>query len=91
MKVTILQFELQKPKYTKEQVIEWISQFKYGDVDSKDYQRKIIDIFLNSIYIFDDRLVLTYNYKGGTETISLKDIEGSDLMSGSPPSWNKYK
>lgn len=87
LEISILQTELQKPKYTKEQMVLWISQFKYGDVDSLDYQKEIIDIFLNSIYIFDDRIVLTYNYKGGTETISLKDIEGSDLFSECPPNY----
>ena len=37
--------------------------------------------------LFDDRLVITYNFKGDTETINLKDIEtayGSDLKAMSP-------
>ena len=64
LKVTvILQAELERPKYSREDIIEWISRFKHGDPDSKEYQRQIIDIFLNSIYVFDDRLVFTYNYK----------------------------
>ena len=69
-------------------MVRWISQFKYGDVDSVDYQRQIIDIFVNSIRVFDDKLVITYNYKDGTETIPLADIEaalGSDLSGGCPP------
>ncbi|MBQ9535411.1 MAG: hypothetical protein IJU78_06180, partial [Clostridia bacterium] len=46
-----------------------------------------IDTFVNSLHLFDDRLVITYNFKGGTETITLKDIEaayGSDLNAMSP-------
>ena len=88
LKIAIMQAELQKPKYTKEQIVSWISQFKYGDVNSREYQRRIIDTFVNSLYLFDDRLVITYNFKGGTETITLKDIEvayGSDLKAMSPP------
>jgi len=49
---------------------------------------QIIDTFINSIYLFDDKIVFTYNFKGSTETISLADIEvalGSDLVSVSPP------
>ena len=56
-------------------------------MDSTDYQRQIIDIFVNSIRVFDDRLVITYNHKDGTETISLADIEaalGSDFAGGCP-------
>ena len=71
--------------------MEWISQFKHGDPDNKEYQRQIIDIFLNSIYVFDDRLVFTYNYKNGTQTVTMADIFvafGSDLRSRTPPKNN---
>lgn len=88
LEVSILQAQLQRPRYTKDIVVDWISQFKYGDVNSRDYQMQIIDTFINSIYLFDDKIVFTYNFKGGTETISLADIEaalGSDLVGVSPP------
>ena len=91
LKIAVLQAELQKPKYTKEQIVSWIGQFKYGDVNSREYQKRIIDTFVNSLYLFDDRLVITYNFKGGTETITLKDVEaayGSDLKAMSPPCKN---
>ena len=87
LKIAILQAELQKPKYTKEQIVSWIGQFKYGDVNSHEYQKRIIDSFVNFLHLFDDRLVITHNFKGGTETITLKDIEaayGSDLNAMSP-------
>jgi len=35
LKIAILQVELQKPKYTKEQIVSWIGQFKYGDVNRR--------------------------------------------------------
>ena len=88
LKVNILQAQMQRPRYTKEQVVSWISRFKYGRSDDPEYQRQIIDTFINSIYVFDDRLVFTYNFKDGTETVSLKDIEaafGSDLALVAPP------
>ena len=88
LKASILQAELERPKYGREDIIEWISRFKYGDPSNKEYQRQIIDIFLNSIYVFDDRLVFTYNYKNGTQTVSLADVSaafGSDLKSCTPP------
>ena len=88
LKASILQAELERPKYSREDIVEWISRFKYGDPNNKDYQRQIIDIFLNSIYVFDDTLVFTYNYKNGTQTVTLNDIStafGSDLQSPPPP------
>jgi len=89
LEISILQAELARPKYTKDEMVRWISQFKYGDVDSIDYQRQIIDIFVNSIRLYDDKIIFTYNYKDGTEVISLADIEaalGSDFGGECPPS-----
>ena len=94
LEVSILQAELARPRYTKDELVRWISQFKYGDVDSMDYQRQIIDIFVNSYRVYDDKLICTYNYKDGTETIPLADIEaalGSDLGGGAPPLGKPWK
>lgn len=89
LKVSILQAELEKPKYTKEQIVSWINRFKYGNVDDIEYQRQIIDTFINAIYVYDDKLVFTYNYKDGSATITPEEIEeafGSDLTQVAPPS-----
>ena len=88
LKTSILESQLLKPRYTKEQIISWIGRFKYGNPDDPDYQKEIIDTFINSIFVFDDRLVFTYNYKDGSESITLKEIEetfGSDLTRVAPP------
>ncbi len=77
LEISILQAELQKPRYTKELIVKWINQFKYGDVNSREYQKRIIDTFINAIYLFDDKMVLTYNFKGRTDTITLSDIEAA--------------
>ena len=93
LKRSILQARMERPKYTKEEIVQWISRYKYGNIDDADYQKEIIDTFLNSIYVYDDRLVFTYNYRDGTETLTLKNIEaafGSDLKNLSPPQSPKY-
>lgn len=87
LNISILQEQLQRPKFTKSQVVAWIKRFKYGNPDDLEYQKQIIDVFVNSVYVYDDKLVMTYNYKDGTESITLKDIEkafGSDLSSIAP-------
>ena len=88
LQVSILQEELKKPKLTKEHIVRYIKRFKYGNPDSKSYQRQIIDIFVNSVYCFDDRIVFTYNFKDGAQTVSLAEIDavfGSDLDNRRPP------
>ena len=61
----------------------------YGDPNDLEYQKQIIDVFVNSIYVFEDKLVMTYNYKDESETISLEDVQqvfGSDIAGSAPPS-----
>ena len=80
--------ELQKPKLTHEQMTAWFEQFRHGDPANRDFQKRLIDTFVNAVYVFDDKLVLTYNYQHGTQTISLEEIESalsSDFDGATPP------
>ncbi len=79
--VNIQTAELQKPKLTREQMTAWFEQFRHGDPANRGFQKRLIDTFVNAVYVFDDKLVLTYNYQHGTQTISLDEIE-SALSSG---------
>ena len=49
-----------------------------------DYRREIIDTFVNSVYVYNDRLLLTYNYKDGSQTLTLEAALSSDLTSMCP-------
>ena len=87
LKLSILQAQMARPRYTKEQIVSWINRFKYGSADDPQYQKQIIDTFINSIYVFDDKIVFTYNFQDGTEPITLAEIEaafGSDLTQVAP-------
>ena len=88
LKASILQLQLERRKFTKEEIVEWISKFKYGNITDPAYRKEIIDIFVNSVYVYDDKIVFTYNYKDGSQTLTLQEIESalcSDLTSFSPP------
>ena len=45
----------------------------------KDCAKELFKInqFVNAVYVFDDKLVLTYNYQHGTEAVSLDEIESA--------------
>ncbi len=85
IEVAILNEEIEHPILTKEQIIFWISQFKDGNIDDEEYKRRIIDTFVNSVYLYDDKIVITYNFKDGTRTISLEEVENSDLAQNASP------
>ena len=76
---------LERPIYTKEQIVAWISRFKYGDINDKNYQREVIDTFLNSIYVYDDKLVLTYNYKDGVTELPFDVVKNGFVSTEESP------
>ena len=56
----------------------WISRFKSGDIDDPAYRDSLVDIFFNAIFLYDDKIVITFNWKDGTKTVSLAELE--DVM-----------
>ena len=85
--VNIQTAERQKPKLTREQMTAWFEQFRHGDPANREFQKRLIDTFVNAVYVFDDKLVLTYNYQHGTQTISLDEIASalSSAFDGASP------
>ena len=43
--------------------------------ESIEYQRQIIDTFIDAIYVYDARLVFTCNFQDGSATITPEEIE----------------
>ena len=50
-----------------------------------DERRRLIDSFVNSVTVFDDYILITFNYKEGEERLDFTDIESSDLQSVGGP------
>ena len=81
--------ELSRPNLTKEQILFWIHKFRKLNPKKLEHRRRLINSFLNSVYLFDDKIIIDCNYKDGTETITFEEIEnsalGSDLTSLAAP------
>ncbi|MCI6297966.1 MAG: recombinase family protein, partial [Clostridiales bacterium] len=78
--------KIAKPRIRPEFVTFWLHKFRKLDVRQQSHRKMLIDAFVNAIYLYDDKLVLTFNYKDGTRTITLDDVKdavknntGSDL------------
>lgn len=71
----------------------YLHKFRVLDMSKQSHRQRLIDTFINRIYLYDDKLIITFNHKDGAETITLNDIEtalaeqedGSDLVSSAVP------
>jgi len=77
LEISLAREKIVKPTLTREQIIFWISKFKDGDVDDLMYRQAIVDIFVNSIFMYDDKLVVGFNWKDGTKTVTLAELEAA--------------
>lgn len=81
---------------TYDEVYEWLERFCKGDLFDIEFRKRIIDVFINSIFLYDDKVIIYYNIKGSkqisyiemleeTEHIDVSNMNGSDsFMNGEP-------
>lgn len=74
---------------TEKEVIAWLHTFRDGDPADPDFSCRLIDVFINSIYAYDDRIIVFYNIRGGRQVTyealseTLQNQEKSDPAPGS--------
>ena len=73
--------ELAKPTVTKDQIICWLEHFRTFDINKLEHRRRFIDTFINRIFLYDDKMVITFNYNKGTKTITFAELEASGILS----------
>ena len=57
-------------------------RFKDGDIDDPAYRKSIVDIFVNSIFLYDDKLVIAFNWKDGSKTVTLAELDAAINSAG---------
>jgi len=82
LEIKILQEEMTKTPLTREHILFWLHRFRGIDTTNREQRQRLIDIFINAIYLCDDKIVLTFNYKDDAKTVQMAEIQesfGSDL------------
>lgn len=75
IQIRIEEEKLEKPKIPEDFMRFWLHRFRKLDITKESHRQMLIDTFVNRIYVFDDKLLLTFNYKDGTRTITLTDAK----------------
>ncbi len=86
LEARIAEEKLAKPKVTEEFIRFWLLRFRKLDMSLKDQRQALVDTFINAIYLYDDKVLITFNYKEGTQTVTFgeeseiaSEGNGSDL------------
>jgi hypothetical protein len=74
----------------KDKIQFWLESFRAGDVTDKKYQAKLIDSFVQAIYLYDGEMRAAFNYCGkkNSVTVSLDEVDG---LGGDASAESSYK
>lgn len=60
----------------KEHILFFLHQFAKMDYTDIECQKRMIRTFLNAVFVYDDKVVLTFNYSEDGKILTLHEIDG---------------
>ena len=94
LEISILEEQIERPLLTQEQIRFGIERYRKLNIEDEEDKKRLIDNFINAIYLYDDKITFTFNYKDGTKTVLLSECAsssvGSDTYSFGPPKHDFY-
>lgn len=89
------QMDCEREAIQKDDVVKWLKSFCNGDLFDQEFRQRIIDTFINAVYLYDDKLLIFYNIRNGEQVCIIEDsnelesalpaMESSDLNGNGSP------
>ena len=65
---------------TREQILFFLCSFRDMDISDQECRKRLVDTFVNAIFVYDDKVIGTFNYSGDKRTITLAEIDSVETM-----------
>lgn len=62
---------------TKDHILFFLLKFREMDFDDIECQKRLIATFVNAVFVYDDRVTITFNYSGDNRTITLAEVDAA--------------
>ncbi len=86
IEIQIAEESIARPMLDRDQIKFWFHRFRKMDASKPENRRRLVDSFVNSVILYDDRIEFYFNFKKGAKSLSLEDLEkGSDTLDSLPP------
>lgn len=70
-------------RLTREHILCFLTRFREMDLTDKEVQKRLIQMFVNSVFVFDDEIKITYNYySNNTNTVTLAALNTAETNGG---------
>ena len=82
LEVRIAEEKISRPRLSENQVRFWLTRFRKIDPNVKSHRETLINTFVNAVYLYDEKVLIAFNYKDGTKTITFDEIAAKDAPEG---------
>ena len=72
-------------RLTESEVVSWLYTFRDGDPTDQAFRSRLVDTFINSVYVYDDRIIIFYNIRGGKQVSHKSLLETLENKEDSKP------
>ena len=76
---------MKRPQLTAEQVRFWFERIREYDITVLEQHKQLVDTFVNAVFVYNDRIILTFNYRKDAKTVLFSDLKSSDITNGTRP------
>ena len=77
LEISIAKERIERPVLSKEQIKFWICKFSKTNLDDPEQKQRMVDVFLNSVYVYDDKMLVILNYKNGEICVTYDEIKAA--------------
>ena len=82
LEIRIAEEKIARPRLSENQVRSWLTRFRKLDPNVKSHRETLINTFVNAVYLYDEKVLISFNYKDGTKTITFDEIAAKDAPEG---------
>ena len=69
-------------RLTREHIAFFMHELKNANYEDRAVQKKLIQTFVNAVFVYDDHLKVTYNYSGDKSTVTLQMLKAAESGEG---------
>ena len=63
---------------TRDHISFFLRRFRDADLTDRNCQKRLIQTFVNAVFVYDDKIQIVYNYTADSNTVTLDTIENLD-------------
>lgn len=67
-------------RLTRDHIAFFLREFRDADMSDRECQKRLVKTFVNSVFVYDDKIKLLFNYTANSNTVTLATLDSIDVV-----------